>query len=185
MTMPRHAGAAAALALASLIACSACGSSGPPPPTLSQKVLSVFTTTDAALARDRNVPNVPLVYQKFSVDFLQAAEAFHKITFPSAVKHKAEVLEADLNTLSADAAALSKDEALSQSVLANVQAEGKATLKLTEDEETEKKAANALRLAVGLPEETTTTTTSSTTPTLGTTTTTLKGTAATTSTTKG
>jgi hypothetical protein len=170
MTIPRHTRAALALALASLIACSACGSSGPPPPTLSQKILGIFSTADAALARDRNVPDVPLVYQKFSIDFLQADESFHKLTFPHSLKAKAAALETDLNKMSADAAALSKDEALSQSVLANVQAEGKATLTLTEDEQSERKASNALRRAVGLPEETTTTTSTST-PVLGTTTT--------------
>jgi hypothetical protein len=177
MTIPRHTRAAVSLALASLIACSACGSSGPPPPTLRQKVLNVFTSTDAALARDRNVQNPPLVYQKFSADFLQAAESFHKLKFPHSMQRNADTLVADLNTLSADAATLSKDQALSQSVLANVQAEGQATLKLTEAEGIEKKASNAVRRDVGLPEETTTTTT---TPALTPTTT-----APTTTTTKG
>ena len=179
MTIPRSTRAAAALALASLIACSACGSSGPPPLTLRQKVSHIFSTTDAALARDRKVQDPPLVYSKFSVDFLQAAESFHKLTFPHRMKHDADTLVADLNTMSADAALLSKAQALSQSVLANVQAEGHDTLKLTEAEETEKKASDAVRRALGLP-LVVTSTTATTTPTLKPTTT-----SPTTTTTKG
>jgi hypothetical protein len=182
MTIPRPTRAAVSLALAALIACSACGSSGPPPLSLRQKVSNVFTATDAALARDRNkyVANPPLVYQKFSVDFMNSADAFHKLTFPHRMQHDADTLVADLNVLAADASILSKAQALSQSVLANVQAEGQATLKLNEAEETEKKASDALRRDVGLPKVVTATTTTS--PALKLTTTT---TAPTTTTTKG
>ena len=175
MTMTRHTRAAASLALASLIVCSACGSSGPPPPTLRQKVLSVITTTDAALARDRQAGDPVLIYSKFSVDFLKAAEGFQKLTFPPSMRHDAKVLVSALDTLSADASILSKAQALPQSVLKNVQAEGQATLKLTEAEEAEKKASNAVRRDVGLPLETTTTTPTLTPSTTAPTTTTTKG----------
>ncbi len=98
------------------------------------------------------------------------------------MRHDAQRLEADLHTMAVDAATLGLAQAKSQKVLKNVQAEGEDTLKLTEAEEAEKKASDALRHDLGLPVvATTTTTTPNLTPTPLTPATTAPSTTATTS----
>jgi type IV secretory pathway VirJ component len=171
MTIFRHKKATGSLALAALLACSACGSSAPPPPTLRQQVLSIITKTDAVLARDRSAKTPSEVYAKFAVDFERASKEFHALKFPAKNHADAKTLVADLHTMALDATALSKAQAKSQKVLKNVQAEGEATLHLTEAEEAEKKVSNAVRHDVGLPVVTTTTTTTPGLTPLGTTTT--------------
>jgi hypothetical protein len=159
MTIIRHKKAAGSLALVALLACSACGSSGPPPPTLKQKVLAIINNTDAALKKDRLAKTPPEIYAKFSVDFARASSQFGHLSFPASARRDARTLVADLHTMALDATTLSLAQAKSQKVLKNVQAEGEATLKLTEAEEAEKKASNAVRHDVGLPVVVTTTTT--------------------------
>jgi hypothetical protein len=159
MTIIRHKKAAGSLALVALLACSACGSSGPPPATLKQKVGKIFTSTDAALMRDRKAKTTSLIYAKWSVDFGRASAEFRALHFPASSRHDAQTLVADLHTMAVDAKKLGVAQGKSQQVLKNVQAEGEDTLKLTEAEEAEKKVSNALRHDVGLPIEVTTTTT--------------------------
>ena len=166
MTIIRHKKATGSVALVALLACSACGSSGPPPPTLKQQVLTIITNTDNALAADRAAKTPSLVYFHFGIDFDRAAAQFRALTYPASTRRDAKTLEDDLHTMAVDAAKLSVAQTKSQKVLKNVQAEGEDTLKLTEAEQAEKKASNALRHDVGLPiEVTTTTTTPGLTPT--------------------
>jgi hypothetical protein len=160
MTNIRPKKATGALALVALLACSACGSSGPPPLTLRQQAQNIFTNTDAALTADRAAAKTTsLIYAKWGVDFGRAAAQFRALPFPASMHKDAKTLEADLEIMAADAKKLGVAQSKSQKVLKNVQAEGEDTLKLTEAEETERKASNAVRRDVGLPIEVTTTTT--------------------------
>jgi hypothetical protein len=157
MTKARYTTALGSVALALVVACSGCGSSAPSVSVLRQQVSTIFTNTDAALAKNRTAKTIPLVYSDFSKDFNQAADNFHALTFPASMSHDADVLVTDLHSLARDATALSKAEEKSQTNLVDVRAMGEANLKLVEEEKSEKTASDALRHDLGLPPVPTTT----------------------------
>jgi hypothetical protein len=152
MTKARYTTALGSVALALVVACSGCGSSAPSVSALRQQVSTIFTNTDAALAKNRTAKTIPLVYSDFSKDFNQAADSLH-----ASMSHDADVLVTDLHSLARDATALSKAEEKSQTNLVDVRAMGEANLKLVEEEKSEKTASDALRHDLGLPPVPTTT----------------------------
>jgi hypothetical protein len=163
MRVSRHTTAFGSVVLALLLACSACSSS-PDVSTVRRQFQTIVTNTDKALTRDRSASHPDQSYAKYSADFHRAATQLAALTFPTSMQHDARALVTALNTLSADAAKVATAAAKPQSVQANVLAMAKLNLTLMEEEKAELPISNALRLALGLPEETTTTTASSSTP---------------------
>jgi hypothetical protein len=151
-------GALGSVALAMVVACSACGSSSPSVSVLRQKVSTIFANTDAALAKDAKAKTIPLVYSDFSKDFDRAAADIQALQFPASMASDADTLVADLHTLGRDATGLSKAEEKSQTNLVDIRAMGVANQKLVKEEKAEKIASDTLRHDLGLPPVPTTTT---------------------------
>jgi hypothetical protein len=158
MKLSRHSTAFGSVVLAVVIGCTSCGSSAPSEATLSQQLLAIVKSTNAALAKDTIQKHLAESNAKYSQAFAQAAREFHALQVPASAQHDDDQLVAALNTLSKDATAVSKAAAKNQNVEKNVLAYGQLNLKLMEEETTEKKASNALRHDLGLPPEATTTT---------------------------
>ncbi len=164
MRLSRHTTALGSAVLALVVACAACSSS-PDLATVGQQYLTIVKNTDKALTRDRSTHQAQSL-AKYSADFHSAAVQFRAVQFPASMQHQAQALIAALDTLSVDAAKVSRAAAKPQTVEANVVAMANLNLKLMEEEKTEQTISNGLRRDLGLPPATTTTTApSSVTPT--------------------
>jgi cytochrome c556 len=164
MTVSRHPVTFGAVALAAAILCSSCGSSSPSVATLRQQVLSITTSTNKALGKDRSAKTPSEVDAKYGQAFAAAARQFKAIQFPASDEHDAKALISELDTMAVLAQKVSVAAAKNQQVEANVLHMAQINLKLIEAEKSEKADSNALRHELGLPPEATTTTTTTTAP---------------------
>jgi len=151
------------VALAAVIACSACSSSPSPSTTpsvatLRQQFLAIISNTDTTLAKDTVQGHLAQSNAKYAVAFRGAGTQIAALKFPGTMKPQVTALVSDLDTMAADAVKVSVAAAKSQTVEKNVLAMANLNLKLMEEETAEKAAANALRHDLGLPPVTTTTT---------------------------
>jgi hypothetical protein len=151
------------VALAVAVACSGCGSSSPSVPALRQQAQSVFKSTDTAFAKDAAFSPVK-AYEGYAQAFTNAAQRIRALDVPASMRRDVDTLVAALDKLASDSTKLAKAEAKNQKVEKNVLAEAQLTLKMMEDEKTERVASDALRKELGLPPVPVTTTTTSTQP---------------------
>jgi hypothetical protein len=162
MHLLRRSATLGALALLAALVCSSC-SSTPSAAAVGQQYLTIVAHTNAALTKDRST-NAAKSDDKYGQTFGQAANQIRALTFPASAQKDAQDVIAALAKMSTQAAAVGKAAAKNQKVLANVTAMAHQNLKLIDEETVEKKASDALRRDLSLPQETTTTTTTTTAP---------------------
>jgi hypothetical protein len=153
----------ASVALAAVMACSACSSSPPASTTpsvatLTRQFLAIISATDKTLAKDTSQAHLAQSNSKYAVAFRAAGTQIAALKFPGTMKPQVTALVSDLDIMATDAVKVSVAAAKNQTVEKNVLAMATQNLKLMEEETAEKAAANALRHDLGLPPVTTTTT---------------------------
>ena len=109
---------------------------------VAQQVLSILTTDNANVQRDKAISDNSVALPKVAGDFSLAAQQLQALTYPASAQSDAKALVAILEKLSVDANQLNtSDPGLAQSVAQT----------LTSDEGTEAGDSGALRNDLGLP----------------------------------